>query len=69
MALNAAGIWMEAHKVDQDGETHFHYYVALRADSQFRFAPVKRALLLRLQLCPHVKKSSATTFNVVTVST
>jgi hypothetical protein len=53
VALNTAGVWKEAHEVDEDGEVHFHYHVALRADAQFSFAPVKRALLRRCGLASH----------------
>jgi hypothetical protein len=53
VALITAGVWKEAHEMDENGEVHFHYHVALRAEAQFSFVPVKRALLRRCGLASH----------------
>ena len=51
--VKTAGVWSEAHKPDAEARTHMHFHVALLAEAQFSFLPVKRALLLRFALASH----------------
>ena len=46
-------VFQERHKATEDGEAHVHYHVALKAESSFRFAPVKKALLTKFGLASH----------------
>ena len=45
-------IFREYHKEDEEGVAHAHFHVGVRAH-QFRFLPVKRALLMRHGLACH----------------
>ena len=45
-------VFREFHKENAEGETHAHFHIAVRG-GQFRFAPVKRALMRRYGLASH----------------
>ena len=51
--LQQAGVWRELHKPDGNGDAHAHDHVAVLAARQFRFLPVKRALLQLYGLASH----------------
>ena len=52
VTLRRAGVFYEPHKENEEGEVHSHGHVAVQGD-QFRFLPVKRALLRRWGLASH----------------
>ena len=53
VALSYAAVFRELHKADAAGTAHAHYHVALKAESSFRFVPVKKAMLQRFGLASH----------------
>ena len=53
VAPSMVAIFQERHKAAEDGEAHVHYHVALKAETSFRFAPVKKALLTKFGLASH----------------
>ena len=53
IALSQAAVFRELHKANAAGAVHAHYHVALKAESSFRFAPVKKAMLQRFGLASH----------------
>ena len=46
-------VFAERHKPNDEGETHWHYHVALKADRTFRYLPIKRALMTRHSMASH----------------
>ena len=48
-----ATIFKELHQPDAQGSTFDHFHVALLAQKPFRFAAIKKALLVRHQLASH----------------
>jgi len=48
-----AGVFREYHKDDDEGTPHAHDHIPVLAMGNFRFLPVKRALLLRHGLATH----------------
>lgn len=51
--VDLAGVFVEFHKADENGEAHPHGHIPCSAGSQFRFLPVKRSLLSRHGLASH----------------
>ena len=51
--LSQAAIFREFHKKNTAGRVHTHYHVAFKAETSFRFAPVKKAMLQRFGLASH----------------
>ena len=48
-----AGLWRELHRASADGEAQPHDHIPVLAARQFRYLPVKRALLERHGLASH----------------
>ncbi len=53
VVVSMAAVFRELHVATNGGVQHCHYHVALKADASFRFAPVKKALLMRFGLASH----------------
>ena len=53
VTLGKLSVFMEYHQPKQNGSVFPHHHVAVLANSQFRFSPVKSALLKRHGLASH----------------
>ena len=51
--IKLAGLWRELHQEDLEGQAYPHDHVPVLAERQFRFNPVKKALLERHGLASH----------------
>lgn len=59
VVVSQAAVFRELHKADAAGTAQAHYHVALKAESSFRFIPVKKAMLERFGLASHWSGSHA----------
>ena len=53
VALSTAAVFLEFHKAEGADQPCCHYHVAVKADTCFRFAPVKKALQEKFGLASH----------------
>ena len=51
--VTQTGVWRELHRASADGVAHPHDHLPVLAAKQFRYLPVKRALLQRFGLASH----------------
>ena len=54
---SVASVFREVHKDDGNGPPNVHVHIAIKASRQFRYLPVKRALLQRHGLAAHFSSS------------